>query len=251
MSANATVSTDASAVVSTVPVASRGKVLTRGNELIAAGLFTLQLLLALGGGVGVAVITVLLGFRFMPDSFAPVVVGLALGGLLGWLLMGQLLRHPWSARYMFAKTQSEFLRRPDPIVDPNNPDAILVEVIPRRNWGKMGLGTTEDQGFLLVDVANGRLLFEGDQKRYQIPARALISVEVENATPSSEYDHRAAPVGVVVVTFRDREGLGDREVPFCPRRTVAGDPLGNNYMEKAHELLRRIQTLLAAHLGAV
>jgi hypothetical protein len=52
------------------------------------------------------------------------------------------------------------------------------------------------------------------------------------------------PVGLVVTTFRD-DRMGEREVPFLPRRTVAGDPLGGNYVERANELQRRIRSLTA------
>jgi hypothetical protein len=45
-------------------------------------------------------------------------------------------------------------------------------------------------------------------------------------------------VGLVVLTVRDR--LGSRELPLRPVRTIAGDALGGNYMERARELWRRV-----------
>ncbi|MCI0458603.1 MAG: hypothetical protein L0Z62_16695 [Gemmataceae bacterium] len=61
--------------------------------------------------------------------------------------------------------------------------------------------------------------------------------------PNGQNDQRSVPVAVVVVTFRERDGLGKREVPFRPMRTVSGDPLGGNYVERAQELQRRILSL--------
>jgi hypothetical protein len=48
---------------------------------------------------------------------------------------------------------------------------------------------------------------------------------------------------VVVLTVRDQ--MGERELPLRPMRTVGGDPLGTNYLERANELQRRIQNLSA------
>jgi hypothetical protein len=56
--------------------------------------------------------------------------------------------------------------------------------------------------------------------------------------PASADDRRGTPVGLVVLTVRDR--MGNRELPLRPVRTIVGDPLGGNYMERAHELHKRI-----------
>jgi len=239
---------ETTAVVSRVPAPHRGRVLTRRTALIKNGLFVLQAVLSLAGSFVPAVLGVFAGQEFFPNnaqlSFLPVLAGLGVTVLLMWVLIGQLLRNPWSSRYVFHKTRAEFLRRPDPIVDPNDPEAILVEIIPRRNWGQVMLENAEDQGFLLVDRERRQLLFEGDNQRYRIPARALVSSGVEVTDKNWENDPRSVPVGLVVTTFRD-DRMGEREVPFLPRRTVAGDPLGGNYVERANELQRRIRSLTA------
>src|SRR5439155_10658453 len=103
----------------------------------------------------------------------------------------------------------------DTVVDPNHPDAILAEVIPRRNWGQLMLENADDQGFLLVDAERRQLLFEGDKQRYRIPADAILSCDVEAMNKGSENDSRSVPVALVVVSFRD-DRLGEREVPFLP-----------------------------------
>ncbi|HEV3260396.1 MAG TPA: hypothetical protein VG013_26305 [Gemmataceae bacterium] len=239
---------ESSAVVSRVPSPYGGRLLNLRTSLTKNGLFVLQVVVIFGGSFVPAVLGVVAGQRFFPKntelSFLPVLAGLGLTALLLWLFIGQLLRNPWSSRYIYHKTRTEFLQRPDAIVDPNNPDAILVEVIPRRNWGQLMLENAEDQGFLLVDRERRQLLFEGDNQRYRIPARALISSEVEVMNKNSESDQRGVPVASAVITFRD-DRVGKREVPLLPRRTVSGDTLGGNYVERAHELQRRILSLSA------
>jgi hypothetical protein len=239
-------SDEMTATVTSVPVAYRGRVLTSGNQTIALVLFTLQVILTLVLSLVPALLSVPLAQMIAPNnkelSFLPILVGMGVTGLLLWLLVGRALRHPWSSAYMFSKTRAEFQQRPDPIVDPANPDAILVEVIPRRNWTQAGLGSSEDMGFMLVDSERRRLLFEGDNRRYQIPIPALDSCEVEIVNEDSQRDQRSIPVAVVVLKFREPE-LGEREVPLRPMRTVGGDPLGGNYVERANELHRRIASL--------
>ncbi len=243
-------SNENTAVVSRVPAAWSGRVLTRANELTALGLFLLQIVLSFGGALLPTIVGFLLSDKLFPYnkdlSFLPVGVGMACTGGLIWYLVGQVMRHPWSSRFMFYKTQSEFQKRGDPLVDPNNPDAILVEITPRRNWGQSGLGTMEDMGFMLVDAERRQLLFEGDNKRFQIPFEALISSDVEMMNPNWQKNDRSTPMAVVVCNFRERDGLGEREVPFRPMRTVAGDPLGLNYVERANNLHQRIKSLSPA-----
>jgi hypothetical protein len=236
------------AIVTSVPAQHRGRVLNPTNRLIAIGLFTLQLVLALGVCLIPAIIGGLLATgRLMPKQdlgFVPVLVGLGVTAGLLWVVMGYILRHPWSTGYLFFMARTEFLRRRDALVDPKNPEAILAEMVPRRNWGQ--LGGAEDLGFLLVDAERRQLLFEGDNKRYQIPAQAVTSCEVEIMNPNWDKDSRSVPVAVVAVKFRERDGLGEKETPFRPMRTVAGDPLGTNYLERAEELHRRIQSCSSA-----
>ncbi len=228
------------AVVSSVPRQERGKVLNGTNRAIAICLFALQIMLTFG----VSFLPSLLGYfvaqRFFAGqkdvSFLPILVGMAGTGGMLWFLFGQIMRRPWSAAYMCYKARAEFRQRKEPLVDPANPDAVLVEMVPRRRWGHVG--GAEDIGFLLIDAERGQLLFEGDHKRYCIPVQALMANDVE--VMEKHYDREtgsSVAVGIVVVRFRDAE-LGERETPFRPMQ-------GGNYLERAHELQRRIATLSA------
>ncbi|MBI3410644.1 MAG: hypothetical protein HY040_20095 [Planctomycetes bacterium] len=234
---------DSLADITPVPLSQRGRVLTSSAKWMENGLFLLQFLVFAAIAFAPAILGgVLATRRLFPGnqalSFAPVLVGLALTAGFGWVLGGWMMRKPWSADYMFHKAQSELSQRTEAIVDPNNPEAIYVEVIPRRNWGQISLQNADDVGFLFLDAEGRQMLLEGDNKRYRIPVQALVSCDVELMNPSAADDERATPVGLVIIKVRDR--MGEREIPLRPVRTVAGDALGGNYMARAHELNRRL-----------
>src|SRR5262249_12776318 len=122
------------AVVQPVPAAQRGKVLTSGNALIENGLVLGQALLFLPVALTPAIAGGLMStgqvlFDRNQTTILPALTGLALSAGLMWLLAGQLLRKPWSARYVFNATRAELQERVDAIFDVNAPDAILAEII--------------------------------------------------------------------------------------------------------------------------
>lgn len=226
-----------------VPREYRGKLLSGENAMMENGLFYLQVVLFLAitaapvilGGLAA---TGKLGSDF---GFAPVPIGMACTAGLMWFLFGQLVNNPWSAGYIFNQARAEIAKRPDSLVDLSNDKAILVEVIPRRNWGMVMLQKAEDRGFLFVDEESRQLLIEGDSKRYRIPAAAVIGTEVVVAQQSAMHKEDSSRVGVVLVTVRD--SMGEREIPLRPVRTIGGDTLGSDFAARAYELERRIVTI--------
>ncbi len=235
--------------VTHVPLSQRGQVLTPAAKVLENGIFLAQFLLL---GAAALVPVILGGWAAMRPlfpgndalSFAPVLIGLALTAAVVWFLGGKMLRKPWSADFMFHRTQDALSQRPDALVDPRTPEAIYVEVIPRRNWGQVSLQNAEDVGFLHLDAEGRQLLIEGDNKRYRIPAAAIISCETELMNEHEPDDEYKVPLGVVVLKVRDR--MGEREIPLRPVRTVSGDALGGNYVERARELCERIERLRSA-----
>jgi hypothetical protein len=245
--------TDASiADIAPVPRPYRGRVLTPAAKLVENGLFLLQFLLFAACTFTPAILGGLAASRqLFPRnqalSFLPVLIGLAVTAGLGWFLGGRMLRKPWSSCYLFRKTQAELERRRHALVNPHHPEAIFVEVIPRRNWRQIALQNADDVGFLRLDAEGCRLLFEGDNQRYRIPVLAVVSCDVESMNTNDASDPEVIPIGLVVLKVRDR--LGEREVPLRPVRTVAGDPLGGNYMARAQELHRRILSVCWPSVG--
>jgi hypothetical protein len=235
--------------ITPLPVALRGRVLTSSAKLVENGIFLGQFLLFVIVAFAPAVLGGLAATKHLfPGnnalSFAPVLIGLGITAGLCWVLGGQMLRKPWSADYMFRKAQTELLRRKDAIVNPKMSEAIFVEVVPRRNWGQLALQNAEDVGFLHIDSQGRQLLIEGDHKRYKIPVEAIVSYDMELMNPKEADDERGTPVGLVVLKLRDQ--LGERELPLRPVRSVSGDPLGGNYVERAQELRERILEMCPA-----
>lgn len=85
----------------------------------------------------------------------------------------------WVARRAIAN-------RMDRVVDPEDPEAIFVKIIPRRNWGVLKVENAVDIGFLRVDMERKLLLFEGDRQRFKIPARRIQGCSVERMVMSEE-----------------------------------------------------------------
>jgi hypothetical protein len=232
--------------ITSVPMAIRGRVLTSSAKLAENGIFLGQFLLFIAIAFAPGILGGLAATRHLfPGnnalSFAPVLIGLAVTAGLCWVLGGNMLRKPWSADFMFHRAQGELLSRVDKIVDPKMPEAIFVEVVPRRNWGSLSLNNAEEVGFLNLDTERRQILIEGDNKRYRIPVEAIVSFGVELMNPIEAEHERGTPVGLVVLKLRDR--LGERELPLRPVRTVSGDSLGGNYVERAKELRERIMEM--------
>jgi hypothetical protein len=179
-------------------------------------------------------------------TIVPAFTGLVLSAGLMWLLAGHLWRQPWSAQYVLHATRAAWQERGDALVDVKAPEAILAEILPRRHWGPLLLQNAADRGFLLVDRGPRPIRFEGDSKRYQIPAAAMVACDLamRNRGPAAG----AVAVGLVVRSVRDP--LGPREISIRPIRTVTGDPLGRNYVERAGALQRRILDLCGASYPA-
>jgi hypothetical protein len=84
-----------------------------------------------------------------------------------------------SSRYVRKVLRQELDRRSSLMVDPNDPEALVVEIVPKLNWGKMMLENASDVGLMLVDRSRREIRFEGDKERWRIPAAAITHCAVE------------------------------------------------------------------------
>jgi hypothetical protein len=238
---------DSSALVAPIPAPFAGKVLTLPTKLIENAFLFVQFLVLgifclMPLPVGIAIADGCFGKN---DNRAAIPVCLALVVsfvLILWVFVRQLVKNPWSSRYLYYKVRKEFRHRPDAIVDLKNPEAILVQVIPRQNWQRIMLEDAADVGFLFVDLEGRQLLFEGDHERYRVPARALLTCGVELMNPLSEVHHKTLPVPLVVISFREADRV--LEIPLRPLCVVSGEDLGDNYPDRSFELECRIASLL-------
>jgi hypothetical protein len=225
-----------------------GKILTRTN-VILGNLLCLPPVLLLLAGVGLAAGAAYLAFgeEAAPGGGPPLDPGV--GGLL--IAAGVLavavsaywgLRHPTGLadRYLRTLARREILSRPDGIVDPDDPEAIFVELVPRQNWKRLMLETATDVGFLVVDETRQEVLFEGDRERMRIPAAAILSCEVEQIV-IGEWASAGIPFYLIVI--RAQHPSGARELPFAYRGDVG--QLGVEVRERRASALRdRIGALI-------
>ncbi|HEV3256339.1 MAG TPA: hypothetical protein VG013_05610 [Gemmataceae bacterium] len=218
--------------VQPVPAPFAGRVITGRHVAMAHVVAVAPSLAGLGllAGAGVALHHDQLGL-------AGVMIVLALG-ILGAVV--RMARVPASARYFRQVARRAFRERPDCLVAPDQPGAVFVEVIPRRNWNQMKIESATDMGFLLVDREQGRLLFEGDRERYEVPAKALVACEVE-ARREHDDNPKADPVYLTVIRAQ-RAGQA-WEAPLLPRDLASGKQPARSSYERAVALQGLIRTL--------
>jgi hypothetical protein len=131
------------------------------------------------GSLLLGLLAATLGGWFVGQTPASIVsFGLVMGGL-GLAFVSACLRFRPDARYMLWQLRRQIRSRPDALVQADETGAILVEVIPRRNWTEVRLESADDLGLLVLDREKGELRFEGDKERRRIPAAAVLGCQVE------------------------------------------------------------------------
>jgi hypothetical protein len=116
----------------------------------------------------------------------------------------------FSRRYRYCWVREAIQRRGNRIVDPDEPEAIFVEVVPRAKWP---FCHADDIGFLRLDRRGRQLLFEGLRQRYRIPIDALTYCALE---PIIHYDGELNwlyPVYVTVIRVSLSPSPSDASVP--------------------------------------
>lgn len=103
-------------------------------------------------------------------------------GAVLWVIGGymQLRNGTYVAnRYLKNLARRVIRARPDSLIDPDDSEAIFVEIVPRKNWGRMMIETASDVGLFKVDETRGELRFEGDRETYRVPGQAILWCEIE------------------------------------------------------------------------
>ncbi len=143
-------------------------------------LFEIRYLIALLPALSLPIGFGLLGAAAYLGDVLPIWASAVLGVLGIASFAGGALLLAWYAdflpsRYLYRVTKRELELRPERWVEPNNPEAAYIQVIPRENWGRVMLENASDVGLLWIDTARRQLLFEGDRQRYRIPAASIVS----------------------------------------------------------------------------
>lgn len=225
-----------------------GKVLTTKTALIGTG-FTMLSLLTVFGSIGLAFLGGSLAFPNHPSAAGvlsamklsgEIIIGLGVALFFGNLVMILTAPDYFATRYISRLVRREFARRPNHLVDPKDPTARLVQIIPRANWGKLKLEDAGDIGFLRVDKERGEVLFEGDKEYYRISAAAITSCEVERFV-AGEGTHGATTFYRLVLQANVPAGFW--EAPIAPRGG-AGKFRAKKREKWAREMRQAIQEIM-------
>lgn len=225
-----------------------GKVLTKKTALIGSSFIIFSLLLIFGS-IGLAIFGGSMAYPDHPSAAGvspaaklsgQIFLGLGVALFLGNLVMILTAPDYFATRYITRLVRREFARRPGHLVDPKDPAARLVQIIPRANWGKLKLEDASDIGFLRVDKQRGEVLFEGDKEYYRIPAAAVTSCEVERFV-SGEGTHGATTLYRLVLQANVPGGFW--EAPIAPRGGV-GKFRAKKREKWAREMRQAIQEIM-------
>jgi hypothetical protein len=213
------VPTGVMAEVRPVPAEFAGRTLTKKTALIATS-FVLGSLIAMFAGLGLAAWGSTMTFpdknsRRVPSSVEKAVGNTLIGlGVATFFGIGAtfFIDPSWlSNRYLLQRVKKEFARRGTHIVEPNDPSAMFVEVVPKLNWGKMNLESASDIGFLRLDKERREILFEGDKEYWRIPAAAITSCEIEMFV-EGQGSHAATKLFYTVLRARHPGGFWEAPV---------------------------------------
>ncbi|NQT14920.1 MAG: hypothetical protein HQ582_19350 [Planctomycetes bacterium] len=178
----------------------------------------------------------------MPNLQLVLLGGSALVAMMlgaGWW---ELFSTRLTGKYQLMTCKGVVRRRQDRLVAPDDPDTTFVGVVPRPNWTPLRRDQLSDVGFLRVDRQRRRILFEGANQRWEIPADALAACDIERiAGLKGEGDE---PDGRFVVVLAARMDDSAWEAPVFPRHLAFGRGLGKKSEEAALKLQASILDIL-------
>jgi hypothetical protein len=133
-------------------------------------------------------------------------------------------------------------RRPDPLVQADDPQAIYAEYWPRRAWESRQPDptATSNEGLLHFDTERGLALFEAEHHRFCIPAASILTARIENMPGVPR-----AVEGLYAIVLRVRLASTVQELPLFP----LGVPGIEGNWNRAVALLNRFELLCNRDLG--
>ncbi len=162
------------------------------------------------------------------SGFVGLVVGVGLSALFG----------EWLAFLVFAHVvRGDIRERFDAVVDPDDPESVYVERIPRRHWGTPLVYDNDEFGVLQINVARRLIKFEGTYERWLVPAAAIAACRVESyRLPSARPGRPGADRHVLVIQARRAGVLW--EAPLSRMRL---------HLSETHDPHSRFQAALDLH----
>lgn len=174
------------AVIETLTGPHAGRALSP-RSIAAVNVYTLLPLAGFFGGMLLALAgtklphaTLPLGSQSIPLGIAMFILGLAITAISAYLAFA---RTGSSARAVYGRVlREEIAARPDAVLDPGDPQAVLVEIIPQDRIAVLTWENAADVGYMLVSPAARMIYVEGDKERYRIPFDALTDCRREDLT---------------------------------------------------------------------
>jgi hypothetical protein len=114
--------------------------------------------------------------------------------------------------YLRWRTRRRIAGRPDALVAADDPQALFAQVVPRENWYRRMMESATDRGWMVADLANHQLLFEGVRERWVIPAECIEQCPLQHVQTGSS--PRSMDYFALLVI---RDGKRLREFPLRAR----------------------------------
>lgn len=215
-----------------------GRILCRRNVILANLIGLLQIAQCFGG-VGLGLLGCKIGdfdhAAGHPVAHQTVILAWTLVGLGLALMLSAIIPMffgitSYANIYLRWLTRRLIGARRDALVQPEDPDAMLIEVVPPENLGRVMLETATDIGYLKIDHGRREILFEGDKERYRIPAAALLECEFGEFT----LGHGSGRVTYHYLMLRARNRPADWQMAIRPRQ--GGGTLMANRRKKRNVL---------------
>lgn len=143
-------------------------------------------------------------------------------------------------RWILRRLRKEIGQRPDFLVDPQDPDAVYVSLIPRENFATVKWTMSSDLLLLKLDEKRREILMEGDSDRYHIPAGAISVCEAQCFYHPMDANQQNE-LWMVRLVVQVEEGL--RELLLSVGHTRWGLINNTRRRQTAEEMCLRIQEL--------
>lgn len=225
------------ATIVPVPEPYRGKVFTRGHSFVGGFLVFLPLILVIAGlflgGWGISMFDQG-GNSIVAISMIAVALVLAIGGVLVFH-RGAYLFECWYWSRLFLPAVR---LRPDPLVLPDDPDAIFVGITLRERWKRTQIETDSDLGLMKLAPRNSLILLEADFNRYSIPVGALLGATPECFRNPNDNNSEFWYVRLMV-----RTDDGNEEILVCHRHAEFRPRTNDIRRFLSVDLCRRIRAL--------
>jgi hypothetical protein len=223
------------ATVEKVPDLFAGKVLTPGH-IVAQSVVTLSPFLLFVASIAACLGAVAVFGSDVPPSVSFGLFASCLLSFGAFMVLSQHFPGLLGSRYMRAVARRDFGLRPDRWVDPRDPAAVFVDIIPRQTWHKKRIENADDIGFLKIDRRAREITFEGDRERYRIGAESIASCDLE-------WFGRSFRSYYFIVVLRANTAAGPWETYFWTRHVELWPRNTKRKLKIAQDLQRQILEL--------